>query len=80
MTKAPTEINGVPFNDISSEEFRVYEFPNGETVRIEAPAVLAVSASGGHRVLDGAGISHYVPTGWHHLYWKAKDGNPAFVM
>lgn len=72
-----TELN---FNDITSELYRVYEFPNGETVRIDKPLSLNVSASGGHRVLDGESVSHYIPAGWHHLYWKAKDGEPHFVL
>lgn len=66
------------FTDISSEEYREYEFGNS-VVRIEQPQFLNVSDSGGHRVLDGAGISHYIPDGWIHLQWKAKSGSPHFV-
>lgn len=64
--------------DISSEEYRAYEFGTDKIVRIENPLKLKLSAAG-HRVLDGQGISHYIPKGWHHLSWKAKDGFPAFV-
>ena len=74
------------FTDISTEEWRVYEFaierlPDGRCreaheVRIEKPAYLHVSQSGGHRILDQQGFSHYIPCGWKHLYWKA---NPHFV-
>lgn len=67
------------FADISSEEWRQYEFPNDEVVRISGPLKLAVSRSGGHRVFDSTGVSHYVPGGWLHLSWKAKDGQPHFV-
>jgi len=67
------------FTDISSEEFREYTFPTGLKVRIDAPTDLAVSASGGHRILDAAGMSHYVPPQWVHLTWKAKPGQPNFV-
>jgi hypothetical protein len=71
------------FTDISSEEFREYTFPSGKgpglTVRIDAPTHLAVSASGGHRILDAAGMSHYVPPQWVHLMWKTKAGQPNFV-
>lgn len=64
--------------DISSELYREYRFNNENTVRIENPLKLKVSG-GGHRVLDGQGISHYIPKGWFHLSWKARDGQPAFV-
>ena len=59
------------FEDISTEEFRCYEFPD-MTIRIESPVELNVSKSGGHRVLDKEGISHYIPNGWRRLYWKAS--------
>lgn len=62
------------FKDISTEDFREYEYPD-MTIRIENPRELNVSKSGGHRVLDAEGISHYIPAGWRHLRWKA---NPAF--
>ena len=64
--------------DISSEEFRVYKFPANEEVRIDNPLQLKISG-GGHRIIDGQGISHYVPKGWVHLFWKARDGQPKFV-
>lgn len=66
------------FNDISLEIYREYVWPNGSLVRIEAPQGLAVSASGGHRVVDGKGISHYVPSGWIHLRWENSPGAAAF--
>lgn len=66
------------FQDISSEKFRVYRFADCE-VRITAPCWLNVSDSGGHRILDELGMSHYVPTGWRHLSWVVKDGQPHFV-
>ena len=66
------------FTDISTELFRTYRFPNDELVTIQKPTHLSVSASG-HRLLDADGISHYVPKGWIHLIWKAKDGQPNFV-
>ena len=67
------------FSDISSEVSRTYEFADGAKVTIEAPDWLHVSASGGHRLIDHAGRSHYVPVGWHHLSWTVKDGEPPFV-
>ncbi len=66
------------FVDISSEESRHYDFPGGDTVHISKPCWLSVS-SGGHRLLDADGVSHYVPKGWFHLRWKAKEGQPHFV-
>lgn len=71
----------VEFSDLSSEQYREYSFAKeGKVVklRIEAPLKLAVSASGGHRVFDAAGKSHYIPADWFHLEWEAKDGKPHF--
>lgn len=67
------------FEDISSESYREYLFPYGETVRIEEPQYLAVSPSGGHRLLDFRGVSHYIPPRWIALQWKVKPGAPHFV-
>lgn len=67
------------FSDISSELYRVYEFSNGKTIMISEPLKLNVSKSGGHRIYDNSGVSHYVPQGWIHISWKAKDGQPNFV-
>jgi hypothetical protein len=66
------------FTDISSEDYRVYVFSDME-IRIEGPQMLSVASSGGHRVFDAQGVSHYVPKGWRHLKWKARDGHPHFV-
>lgn len=70
-----TNNSGLPFNDISSEAWREYVFPDGAVVRIDNPTHLNVSrSSGGHRLFDGNGISHYIPAGWVHLRWQAKSG------
>lgn len=66
------------WTDISSEQFRVYEFSD-QTVKIENPLLLNVSKAGGHRVWDAQGISHYIPSGYRHLYWKVKENMPYFV-
>lgn len=71
--------SGLDFTDISSEEFREYLFGKHRRVRIDKPLWLHVSSSGGHRILDSDGISHYIPLTWFHLYWKAKEGQPHFV-
>lgn len=71
--------SGLEFTDISSEHYREYNFGQQGFVRIREPKKLHVSASGGHRIWDGNGVSHYIPTGWIELTWKAKEGEPNFV-
>jgi hypothetical protein len=71
--------SNLEFTDISSEQYRIYEFNNGKIVMIVEPLKLNVSKSGGHRVYDSSGISHYIPQGWCHLSWKTKLGKPNFV-
>lgn len=76
----PHMINGIEFKDLSSEIFRSYEFPDGKIVKINKPLWINISKSGGHRVLDERGYSHYIPSGWIHLQWKAKDCMSPFVF
>lgn len=71
--------SGLEFADIASEVYRVYVFPGGNEVRINTPTHLHVSKSGGHRIFDEKGISHYIPSGWIHLYWEAKPNEANFV-
>jgi hypothetical protein len=71
-------LTDLKFISIFSEEYREYTFPNGDKVRIDAPRMLNVSKNG-HRVFDVSGVSHYIPQGWIHLEWKAKDGTAHFV-
>ena len=68
------------FTDISSELYREYTFSNGGKLLISQPLYLNVSASGGHRVYDGNGISYYIhpAQGWY-ISWQAEDGKPNFV-
>lgn len=66
------------FVDITSERTRTYVFPGGAEVVIDSPSYLSVSA-GGHRLLDAAGTSHYVPKGWIHLKWDVYPDAPHFV-
>lgn len=68
------------FKSIESESYRVYRFANGSEVKIENPIKINVSKTGGHRILDAQGVSHYIPSGWIHLSWKAKQGQPEFVF
>lgn len=81
LAQTPEFKNGtdLEFTDISSEQWREYQFLGGETIRIEAPLKLNVSESGGHRIFDAKGVSHYIPAGWIHLKWTVKDGEPNFV-
>lgn len=67
----------VEFVDISSEQWRVYDFGD-HLVQIDGPKWLYVSDNG-HRLVDGNQISHYVPMGWIHLYWSVYPGEPPFV-
>jgi hypothetical protein len=71
--------SGLEFTDISSETYRQYEYSNGKIVRIDEPLRLHVSKSGGHRLFDSSGVSHYIPKGWVRLQWKAREGKPHFV-
>ncbi len=71
-------LTDLKFVSIFSEEYREYTFPCGNKVRIDNPWMLNVSKNG-HRVLDSAGVSHYIPQGWIHLEWKAKPNAPHFV-
>lgn len=67
------------FKDLTDEMYRTYDWLNGKTVTITLPKSLNVS-SNGHRIVDSAGISHYIPKGWKHLYWKVKDGKKPFAF
>lgn len=82
MTEQVKEIefrneSGYEFKDISSERWRKYTFPNGRTIIIEKPLKIYVSENG-HRIFDSSGMSHYIPHGWIHLKWLAKDDSPHF--
>jgi len=66
------------FKSLETECFRVYVFPGGHEIRIDGPVALNVSASGGHRVLDVCGVSHYIPPTWIHLWWVTKKGHKPF--
>ena len=68
------------FKSLTDEQYRVYDWLDGKTLKIENPTSLNVSASGGHRVLDAEGVSHYIPSGWKHLYWKVKEGKQPFAF
>lgn len=68
------------FLDISSESQRVYNFGGGTLVKIERPLKLHVSESGGHRLFDSNGMSHYVPPRWVQLSWAVREDAPHFSI
>lgn len=70
--------SNLDFTDISTEAVRRYHFKD-EAVTIPKPLFLNVSRSGGHRIFDAHGVSHYIPKGWIHLSWVAKPGEANFV-
>lgn len=65
--------------DVSREEYRVYTFPGGETVRVARPKLLWVKTSSStpgkhsHRIETKAGTGVYIPAGWIKLEWKNTD-------
>lgn len=67
------------FTNIGNEKYRTYVFDDNFSVKIEEPLYLNVSKSGGHRILDSKNISHYIPSGWRHLYWEVFETKPNFV-
>ena len=71
--------SGLEFKEINSEKYRTYQWSNGFELTIIEPTHLNVSNSGGHRILDKSGKSHYIPNGWVHLYWEVFEGQPNFV-
>ena len=67
------------FDDISSEIYREYVYPDF-ILRIDNPLALNVNySSGGHRVFDVQGVSHYIPKGYRSIRWEVKDGLPHYV-
>lgn len=74
--------NGTPhkFDDISSEMYRTYFYPDGSKELIEGPLLLnANHSTGGHRVFDALGDSHYIRGGWNRITWRVYEGEPHFV-
>ena len=61
------------WKNIDHEKYRVYRFPDGNHIQIDNPLLLNVSSSGGHRILDANDISHYIPSGWIHLFWETTE-------
>ncbi len=75
--------SNLDFADISDEEYREYVFVVGDKeviVKIDKPLRLNVSKTHSHRIYAADGMSHYIPAGWIHLRWKAKEGSANFVL
>jgi hypothetical protein len=66
------------FNDLTGlEDWREYDFGNGRTYRIEKPVKVHVKRKengDSHRLIDAAGIRHYVPVGWIGFRFGGKWG------
>lgn len=71
--------DNLPFVSVEQEIERTYFFEDGSTYTIQDPQALYVSASGGHRVLDGEGQSHYIQNKWNALTWKVRMGTRPFI-
>ncbi len=73
-----TTMGGMEFKDISNEMYREYDFGGGCIYRIEHPHWLHVKrqteTQHSHRILDKAGVSHYIPSGWIGLRWSSPTG------
>jgi hypothetical protein len=66
----------VVFKSIEDEEVRTYQFGFDQKVKILDPIALHISNSGGHRVVDSAGVAHYIQSGWLAVSWVNKEGAP----
>lgn len=68
--------------DISTEERRVYTYPNGDNFTIYAPVTLYIiedERGASHRVVDASGVTHRPERGWVAISWEAKEGSPKFI-
>lgn len=75
-----TDVN--PGLDVSTEEYRVYTFPEGHQIRVDLPSRLWVKVSStpgvghSHRIALENGNGVYIPAGWLKIEWKNKPGQP----
>ncbi len=68
------------WEDISEEQVREYIYPDGSSEVIYNPLLLHISESGGNRIVDQAGLSHYIMPGWNHLVFRVHPGTPFFSL
>lgn len=66
--------------DISSEQWREYDYGGGKVYRIFSPRTLYIKeGSTGHRILDGEGVTHWVPVNvFHTIRWYAPEQPVSF--
>ena len=74
------ELEREGWEDISSEQVREYIYPDGSSEVIYNPLVLHISESGGNRIVDQAGVSHYIKAGWNHLAFRVHPGFSFFSL
>ncbi len=70
-----TDAQLYPQLDVRDEISRTYIFDTNKAYRIDLPLVVAVkkTARGDtHRVIDSAGVCHYIPAGWIAIAWTLK--------
>lgn len=82
MADVTKEVSAVAptWTAIDNEKYRMYDFGNGVTYRIDFPVQLNVKRKpegDSHRVIDALGVSHYVRAGWVAIKWEGKNG-PAY--
>lgn len=68
--------------DITSEEYRIFTYPDGSTFRVDNPVSFTlIENEHGFtmRVIDAQGLTHRPSKGWNAISWKPKEGQPAFV-
>lgn len=71
--------SGLHFKGIMDEKYREYIYADSsDRYHIDNPIALHVSASGGHRVLDGRGLSHYIAPGWRAIQWRSTNTGFSF--
>lgn len=79
MTTNLSDLAKIEPIDISSETYRIYTYPNGSKLRIDAPENLYILANDSHRVIDMDGVTHRPTPGFLSISWKPRPGAPAFV-
>jgi hypothetical protein len=68
-------------NDISTEQWREYDYGNGIAYRVENPLTLyrkTDEKGDSHRVVDAAGVTHYPKRGWVGIRWFAPTEPVSF--
>lgn len=63
----------IDWKDINHETYRVYIFEGGDELRIDEPALINISDSGGHRILTKHNVSFYIPYKWIAFFFETDD-------